>query len=93
MEKHENTSNLLNTGGSKRKRGENQSRDWIRSFVEVPKKKRIKKMNLILASLNRGFCSNSEDARLLEPPSCHNALLFLWVSLGRQQEDQVENAW
>jgi hypothetical protein len=45
------------------------------------------------ASLNRGLHSDSEDARLLEPPSCHNALLFVWVSLGRVQEEQVENTW
>jgi hypothetical protein len=35
--------------------------------------------------------SDSEDARLLEPPSCHNALLFVRVTLGRVQEEQVEN--
>jgi hypothetical protein len=29
----------------------------------------------------------------LEPPSCHNALLFVRVSLGRVQEEQVENVW
>jgi hypothetical protein len=45
-----------------------------------------------LASLNRGFRSKSEDTRLLEPPSCHNAPLFMWVSVGRVQEEQVENA-
>jgi hypothetical protein len=44
----------------------------------------------LLASLNHGFRSNSEDACLLEPLSCHNALLFLRVSLGRVQEEQVE---
>jgi hypothetical protein len=37
--------------------------------------------------------SDSEDARLLEQLSCHNALLFVRVSLGRVQEEQVENAW
>jgi hypothetical protein len=34
---HENTFNLLHTGGSKRKRGENHFRDYVGSFVEVPK--------------------------------------------------------
>jgi hypothetical protein len=34
---HQDSSSLLHTGGSKRKRGENQSRDWIGSFVEVPR--------------------------------------------------------
>jgi hypothetical protein len=31
------------------------------------------------ASLNRGFSSDSENARLLEPPFCHNVLLFMRV--------------
>jgi hypothetical protein len=44
------------------------------------------------ASLNHGFRSNSEDARLLEPPSCHDAPLFVRVSLGRVQEEQDKNA-
>jgi hypothetical protein len=45
------------------------------------------------ASLNRGLRSDSEDARILEPPFCHNALLFMRVSLGRVREEQVENTW
>jgi hypothetical protein len=36
---------------------------------------------------------DSEDARLLEPLFFHNALLFVRVSLGRVQEEQVENTW
>jgi hypothetical protein len=35
------------------------------------------------ASLNHGFPPVSEKARLLEPPFCHNAPLFVRVSLGR----------
>jgi hypothetical protein len=31
------------------------------------------------ASLNRGFPSDSENARLSEPPFCHNVLLFMRV--------------
>jgi hypothetical protein len=31
-------------------------------------------------------------ATLLEPLSCHNAPLFVRVSLGRVQEEQVKNA-
>jgi hypothetical protein len=45
------------------------------------------------ASLNRGLRSDSKDARLLEPPFCHNALLFVRVSLGWVREEQVENTW
>jgi hypothetical protein len=41
------------------------------------------------AFLNHGFPSDSENARLLEPPLCHNAPLFVRVSLGRVQ-GQVE---
>jgi hypothetical protein len=41
------------------------------------------------ASLNHSFLSDSENARLLEPPFCHNAPLFMRVSLGRVQ-GQVE---
>jgi hypothetical protein len=41
------------------------------------------------ASLNHGFPSNSENTRLLEPPFCHNAPLFVRVSLGRVR-GQVE---
>jgi hypothetical protein len=41
------------------------------------------------ASLNHGFPFDSENARLLEPPFCHNAPLFVRVSLGRVR-GQVE---
>jgi hypothetical protein len=44
---YENISNLLNTEGGKRMRDKNQSRDWIESYVEVPKQRRTKQMNLI----------------------------------------------
>jgi hypothetical protein len=37
LDHHQNSSSLPHSGGSKRKRGENQSRDWIGSFVEVPR--------------------------------------------------------
>jgi hypothetical protein len=37
LDHHQDSSSLPHTGGSKRKRGENQSRDWIGSSVEVPK--------------------------------------------------------
>jgi hypothetical protein len=47
----------------------------------------------IKTSLNCGLRSDSEDTRLLEPPSCHSALLFVRVSLGRVREEQVENTW
>jgi hypothetical protein len=46
-ENYENISNLLNTEGGKRMRDKNQSRDWIESYVEVPKQRRTKQMNLI----------------------------------------------
>jgi hypothetical protein len=46
-EYYENISNLLNTEGGKRMRDKNQSRDWIESYVEVPKQRRTKQMNLI----------------------------------------------
>jgi hypothetical protein len=54
---------------------------------------KIEKRISLKASLNRGLRSNSEDARLLEPLFCHNELPFMWVSLGRVQEEQVENTW
>jgi hypothetical protein len=54
---------------------------------------KIEKRISLKASLNRGLWSDSEDARLLEPPLCHNALLFVRVSLGRVREKQVENTW
>jgi hypothetical protein len=54
---------------------------------------KIEKRISLKASLNRGLWSDSEDARRLEPPFCHNALLFVRVSLGRVQEEQVENTW
>jgi hypothetical protein len=54
---------------------------------------KIEKRISLKASLNRGLRSDSEDTRLLEPPFCHNALLFVRVSLGRVQEEQVENTW
>jgi hypothetical protein len=34
---YQDSSNLPHTGGSKKMRGENQSRDLIGSFVEVPR--------------------------------------------------------
>jgi hypothetical protein len=37
---------------------------------------------LLKASLNHGFSSDSENARLLEPLFYHNAPLFMWISLG-----------
>jgi hypothetical protein len=40
-------------------------------------------------SLNHGLSFDSENARLLEPLFCHNAPLFVRVSLGRVQ-GQVE---
>jgi hypothetical protein len=54
---------------------------------------KIEKRISLKASLNRGLRFDSEDARLLEPPFCHNTLLFVWFSLGRVQEEQVENTW
>jgi hypothetical protein len=54
---------------------------------------KIEKRISLKASLNCGLLSDSEDARLLEPPFCHNALLFVRVSLGRVREEQVENTW
>jgi hypothetical protein len=35
---------------------------------------------------------DSKDARLLEPPSYHNTLLFVRLALGNFEE-QVENTW
>jgi hypothetical protein len=54
---------------------------------------KIEKWISLKASLNRGLRSDSEDARLLEPLFCHNAPLFVRVSLGRVREEQVENTW
>jgi hypothetical protein len=54
---------------------------------------KIEKRISLKASLNCDLWFNSEDARLLEPPFCHNALLFVRVSLGRVREEQVENTW
>jgi hypothetical protein len=53
----------------------------------------IEKRISLKASLNRGLRSDSEDARLWEPPSYHDTPLFVRVSLGRVQEEQVENTW
>jgi hypothetical protein len=52
---------------------------------------KIEKQISLKASLNRGLRSDSEDARLLEPPFCHNALLFVRISQGRVREEEVEN--
>jgi hypothetical protein len=54
---------------------------------------KIEKRISLKASLNRGLRSDSEDARLLEPPFCHNALLFVRVNLGRVLEEQVKITW
>jgi hypothetical protein len=54
---------------------------------------KTKKQISLKASLNRGLRSDSEDARLLEPPFCPNTLLFVRVSLGWVREEQVENTW
>jgi hypothetical protein len=54
---------------------------------------KIEKRISLKASLNRDLRPDSEDARLLEPPFCHNALLFVRVSLRRVWEEQVENTW
>jgi hypothetical protein len=54
---------------------------------------KIEKRISLKESLNCGLRSNSEDAHLLEPPFCHNTLLFVRVSLGRVWEEQVENTW
>jgi hypothetical protein len=54
---------------------------------------KIEKRISLKASLNRGLRSDSEDARRLEPPFCHNGLLFVRVSLGWVWEEQVENTW
>jgi hypothetical protein len=54
---------------------------------------KIEKRVSLKESLNRGLWSNSKDARILEPPSCHYALLFVRVSLGQVLEEQVENTW
>jgi hypothetical protein len=54
---------------------------------------KIEKRISLKASLNYGLLSNFEDACLLEPLFCHNALLFVRVSLGRVWENQVENTW
>jgi hypothetical protein len=54
---------------------------------------KIEKQISLKAYLNRGLRTDSEDARLLEPPFCHNALLFVQVNLGRVREEQVENTW
>jgi hypothetical protein len=53
----------------------------------------IEKRISLKASLNRVLRSDSDDASLLEPPFCHNALLFVRVSLGRVREEQVEKTW
>jgi hypothetical protein len=62
------------------------------AFVEVPSKEEVTSSISLIASLNHGFPSDSENARLLEPPFCHNAPQFMWVSLGRVQ-GQVEISW
>jgi hypothetical protein len=54
---------------------------------------KIEKRISLKASLNCGLLSDSEDTHLLEPPFCHNALLFVRVSLRRVREEQVENTW
>jgi hypothetical protein len=54
---------------------------------------KIEKQISLKVYLNRGLRTDSEDARLLEPPFCHNALLFVQVNLGRVREEQVENTW
>jgi hypothetical protein len=38
------------------------------------------------ASLNRGFPSDSENARLSEPPFYHNILLFMRVVYGESED-------
>jgi hypothetical protein len=52
-------------------------------------KEEIASLISLEASLNHGFPFNSKNARLLEPPFCHNAPLFVRVSLGRVR-GQVE---
>jgi hypothetical protein len=54
---------------------------------------KIEKRISLKSSLNRGLRSDSEDARLLKPPFCHNALLFVRVSLGRVRQEQIEITW
>jgi hypothetical protein len=54
---------------------------------------KIEKRISLKASLNCGLRSDYEDVRLLEPPFCHNALLFVRVSLGRVREEQVQITW
>jgi hypothetical protein len=54
---------------------------------------KIAKRVSLKASLNCGLPSDSKDARLLELSSCHDAPLFVRVSLRRVQEEQVENTW
>jgi hypothetical protein len=49
-------------------------------------------MHLIQSHLETTILqSDSEDVRFLEPPSYHNTLLFVRVSLGRVRQEQVEN--
>jgi hypothetical protein len=43
------------------------------------------------ASLNRGLRSNSEDARLSEPPFRHNAPLFMRVVLGEFDNNKLKS--
>jgi hypothetical protein len=83
-------SNLKNTMKTNLERLDQANLERLeQAFVEVPSKEEINKFNLIKASLNHGFPSDSENALLLEPPFCHNAPLFMRVSLGRVQ-GQVE---
>jgi hypothetical protein len=54
---------------------------------------KIEKQNSLRESLNHGLRSDSQDARLLEPPFYHKAPLFMRVSLGWVRQEHVEITW
>jgi hypothetical protein len=94
LKTHKNESNLMKAGGSKRLRGIDKPilRDWIKPSLKFRTEEEVTSPISQKASLNHGFPSDSENARLLEPPFCHNAPLFVRVSLGRVQ-GEVEIFW
>jgi hypothetical protein len=48
-------------------------------LLKLQAREEVANQILLEASLNRGFPSDSENARLSEPPFCHNVSLLMRV--------------
>jgi hypothetical protein len=52
---------------------------------------KIEKRISLKASLNRGLPSDSENARLSEPPFCHNVSLLMRVVQGEFDKNKLKS--